>query len=235
MSGDSLPLARRPGPLIMFPHRIEGVVFDMDGLLIDTEAVWRDAMIVEADALGAPMPEKLILSAIGLPFKETQDVVRAAMGPTFDLDAFFAGVSARAKKQVGLGIALKAGVIELLNLLDDLGLPRAIATSSSMSTVEAHLGPKGLLTRFDAVVARGGYLRSKPFPDAYLRAAEAIEREPSTCLALEDSYNGVRAANSAGMMTVMVPDLLEPTEEMHRLSVSIADTLHEVRALLEFA
>jgi HAD superfamily hydrolase (TIGR01509 family) len=216
-------------------HHIAGVVFDMDGLLVDTEAVWRDAMIVEANLLGRPMSEDLILSAIGLPFNETREVVRVGMGSNFDLDAFFSGVSARAKEQVTAGVALKPGVIELLDLLDDLRLPRAIATSSSIETVRTHLGPRALLERFDAIVARGAYERSKPFPGAYLKAAEALGREPTRCLALEDSYTGVRAASAAGMMTVMVPDLLKLTQEMRQLCVSISATLHDVRAALACA
>jgi beta-phosphoglucomutase-like phosphatase (HAD superfamily) len=85
------------------------------------------------------------------------------------------------------------------------------------------------------VVARGDYPRGKPNPDPFLTAAGAIGVEPAHCLALEDSHNGVRAAHGAGMMTVMVPDLLEPTEEMLSLCVRILNSLHEVPALIASA
>jgi beta-phosphoglucomutase-like phosphatase (HAD superfamily) len=82
------------------------------------------------------------------------------------------------------------------------------------------------------VVAQGDYARGKPHPDPYIEAARRLGVAPELCLALEDSHNGVRAASSAGMMTIMVPDLLDPTEEMRTLCVRIAQDLHEVRDLL---
>ena len=110
---------------------------------------------------------------------------------------------------------------------------RAIATSSRRTEVEHHIGHHGLLDRFQAIVASGDYARPKPNPDPYLLAAERLGVDPADCLALEDSHNGVRAAAAAGMMTIMVPDLLDPTEEMQTLCVRIARDLHEVRELLE--
>ena len=116
--------------------------------------------------------------------------------------------------------------------LDAAGLPRAIATSSSRESVERSLGPHSLVARFDALITRDVQTRGKPHPEPYLKAAEALGMDPKDCLALEDSHNGVRAAAAAGMMTIMVPDMLDPTEEMHGLCVRIARDLHEVRELL---
>jgi beta-phosphoglucomutase-like phosphatase (HAD superfamily) len=98
--------------------------------------------------------------------------------------------------------------------------------------VQRTLGPSGILPRFDAVVAAGDYPRGKPNPDPFLTAAGRLGAAPEDCLALEDSHNGVRAAHAAGMMTVMVPDLLAPTDEMHAKCLAIAESLHHVRALL---
>jgi beta-phosphoglucomutase-like phosphatase (HAD superfamily) len=94
-------------------------------------------------------------------------------------------------------------------------------------------GQHGLVDRFDAIISRELQDHHKPHPDPFLKAAAAIGVGPVDCLALEDSHNGVRAAAAAGMMTIMVPDLLDPTDEMHALAVHIAEDLHEVRALLE--
>jgi len=112
-------------------------------------------------------------------------------------------------------------------------MPRAIATSSSRESVEHSLGPHGLVPRFDAIVSRELQTQHKPHPDPFLKAAQALGLDPADCLALEDSHNGVRAAAAAGMMTIMVPDLLDPTDEMHALCVRIARDLHEVRELIE--
>ena len=98
--------------------------------------------------------------------------------------------------------------------------------------MRAHLGPSGILPRFQAVIARGDYARGKPHPDPFLTAAAALGVDPADCLALEDSHNGVRAASAAGMMTVMVPDLLEATAEMRGLCVAVRASLHEVLAMI---
>jgi beta-phosphoglucomutase-like phosphatase (HAD superfamily) len=111
-------------------------------------------------------------------------------------------------------------------------LPRAIATSSSHRTIKLHLTAYDLTSRFDAIVGRGDYANGKPAPDPFLKAAERLGVEPLLCLALEDSYNGVRSASSAGMMTIMVPDLLEPTNEIRVHCTFVVRDLHEVRHLI---
>jgi beta-phosphoglucomutase-like phosphatase (HAD superfamily) len=113
-----------------------------------------------------------------------------------------------------------------------LDLPRAIATSSNLASVRASLGPHGLVDRFHALITRDVQTQGKPHPEPFLKAAAALGVDPADCLALEDSHNGVRAAAAAGMMTVMVPDMLHPTDEMHSLCVRIAIDLHEVRQWL---
>jgi beta-phosphoglucomutase-like phosphatase (HAD superfamily) len=99
--------------------------------------------------------------------------------------------------------------------------------------VRHHLSAYGLLDRFQAIVAQGDCVRGKPNPDPFLKAAEQLGVEPALCLALEDSYNGVHAASDAGMMTVMVPDLLAPTTAMEELCVCVAQNLHQVCTLMK--
>jgi HAD superfamily hydrolase (TIGR01509 family) len=216
----------------MLPRPVGGVVFDMDGLLIDTEAVWRDVQLAEAEARGRALPLSVLHSMIGLPWAQSQGKLKDHFGPDYDVDAYVAATAVRYDAVRRQGIALKTGVVELLDLLDALGLPRAIATSSAHDAVLDHLGPNGLLPRFGAIVVHGDYARAKPHPDPYLKAAEAIGVDPGVCLTLEDSHNGVRSAHAAGMMTVMVPDLLAPTVEIAGLCVAVVKDLHEVRAAL---
>jgi HAD superfamily hydrolase (TIGR01509 family) len=216
----------------MIPRPVKAVVFDMDGLLLDTEVVYRDVMIEAARALGANLPEAVFLRMVGLTGAAGRDVAMAHFGEGFDYDPWLDHVSQLAHARLAAGAPVKAGVIELLDHLDSAHLPRAIATSSGHGSVERHLAPSGLLGRFDAVVAAGDYARGKPHPDPFLAAAERLGVAPADCLALEDSHNGVRAAAAAGMMTVMVPDLLPATDEMRRLTVAVCDSLHEVIALL---
>jgi HAD superfamily hydrolase (TIGR01509 family) len=127
---------------------------------------------------------------------------------------------------------LKPGAAELLDLLDELDLPRAIATSSARTTVERHLLNHRLAERFNGIVAQGDYARHKPHPDPFLKAAELLGVAPDRCLAIEDSHHGVRSASAAGMMTVMVPDLLPATDEICALCLHVARDLHEVGELV---
>lgn len=215
---------------MVLPRPVHAVVFDMDGLLVDTEVVYRDAMAEVAGQMGHPMSIEVFRAMIGLP--DNTDLLTSHYGADFPVETFNARVLDLAEEMILAGVALKAGVLEILDRLDELSLPRAIATSSSHRAVASHLGGSGVIPRFDTIVAKGDYARGKPAPDPYLTAAGRLGIEPGLCLALEDSHNGVRAAASAGMMTIMVPDLLDPTQEMHDLCVRIAADLHEVRELL---
>jgi HAD superfamily hydrolase (TIGR01509 family) len=217
---------------MLFPRLIEAVLFDMDGLLVDTESVYRDAVAAEAAARGYPMPLSLLLQLPGLPEQACDELARSHFGQNVDISDYGVEVTRRVTKSVEAGVALKDGVIELLNLLDEKDLPRAIVTSSSHKTVELYLGPTGILPRFNAVIACDDYGRGKPHPDPFLRGAEVLAKHPARCLVLEDSYNGVRAAHAAGMITVMVPDLLEATDEMRELCHAIANSLRDVRHAL---
>jgi HAD superfamily hydrolase (TIGR01509 family) len=220
---------------MVFPRPIRAVVFDMDGLLVDTETQFQRLMMEAAAARGAHLPFEVFKRMVGLPSAESDAIARAHFGPTFPLKEWLADVIARAHAEREVGIALKAGVEELLDHLDEASVPRAIATSSSHSAVQITLGPTGILPRFDVVIAAGDYARGKPNPDPFLAAAKRLDVAPEHCLALEDSHNGVRAAHAAGMMTVMVPDLLEATDEMREKCLAIAATLHHVREMIEAA
>ncbi len=215
-----------------FPRLVKAVVFDMDGLLVDTEQVVFAAMQHAAGEIGGAMPFAVFQRMVGLTHAASDLILIEHFGEGFDLEAFSASVSRYFRAEQAAGIALKAGAVEILDALDQLGLSRAIATSSSHYAVEQSLGPHGLLDRFGAFVTRDVQERSKPHPEPFLKAAAALGVDPADCLALEDSHNGVRSASAAGMMTVMVPDMLDPTEEMRTLTVRIAIDLHEVRELL---
>jgi HAD superfamily hydrolase (TIGR01509 family) len=215
-----------------FPRIPQAVVFDMDGVLFDTEAIARDAMIATARRLGFQMPEQLFLSLVGLPADTCRQRLLDHYGAGFDVDGYWTQVDDDFLKLLTGRQFVKAGVVELLGLLDRIGMKRAIATSSHRSHVERNLAAHDLQGRFHVVVAHGDYARGKPNPDPFLKAAEGLGVAPEYCLALEDSHNGIRAAAAAGMMTVMVPDLIEPTDEIRKLCLSVARDLHEVCELL---
>lgn len=215
------------------PRPVKAVVFDMDGLLVDTETMFRDVLMEASRRRGVELPLNVFLQMVGLRAGASRAVAMAHFGEDFDYQPWIDEAWALAHAQADRGVAVKAGVTELLDLLEGAGLPRAVATSSSHATVQRQLGPVGLLPRFQAIVAGGDYANGKPAPDPFLLAAARLGVDPADCLALEDSHNGVRAAHAAGMMTIMVPDLLEATPEIASLCVAVTETLHEVRGLLE--
>jgi HAD superfamily hydrolase (TIGR01509 family) len=208
------------------------VVFDMDGLLFDTETLYLEAAIVAAAELGHDLAIEVFHRTIGMPWARNRQMLLDHFGATFPVDDFVTVWLQHFGALADERLAPKPGVVELLDTLDELLLPRAIATSSGHHTVQHHLAAHGLADRFDAVVGAGDYAAGKPAPDPFLRAAERLGVEPRSCLALEDSYNGVRSACAAGMMTIMVPDLLEPTDEVRLLCDLVVPDLHEVRRLI---
>ena len=219
----------------MWPLPIEAVVFDMDGLLVDTEILCQRVMVDLAGELGRDLPLPVFLSMVGSSAGQSAGILRDHFGDEAMVQHFLTGFRERFHAIEAADIALKAGVVELLDELDARDLPYAIATSSPHAEIERNLRSHGLQPRFRAAIARGDYANGKPHPEPYLMAAAALGVPPERCLALEDSHNGVRSAHAAGMMTVMVPDLLEPTEEIRGLCVAVAESLHEVRALLDAA
>jgi HAD superfamily hydrolase (TIGR01509 family) len=218
---------------VSFPRRVEAVVFDMDGLLLDTEIVYRAAMIEAGAMFGITFTGEIYASMVGKTNPESAVLLRGLYGEDFPVQAYFERVWSDVEDLLEAETKLKTGVIEILDYLDDIGLPRAIATSNGIASVEKYLGRFDLLHRFNAVVANADVQRHKPHPDPYLEAARRIGIDPTQCLALEDSHPGVRAAHAAGMMTVMVPDILDPNEEMHDKCIHIADSLHVVLDLLK--
>jgi HAD superfamily hydrolase (TIGR01509 family) len=205
----------------------------MDGLLIDSEALYLEAMSQTARERGVAFDRNLYVSLVGHAGPECVRKLSAHYGADFDIEGFWQACGERCRRigETG-GVSLKPGAAELFDALDALGLPRALCTSSRRHWVDHHLAPHGLIVRFDALVSGEDCARHKPHPDPYLEAARRLGADPGFCLALEDSHNGVRSAAAAGMMTVMVPDMLEATEEMRALCLHVADSLHAVRALL---
>ena len=204
------------------------VIFDMDGLLFDTECLYRDAILEVAGALGIALTEETYLQTIGMSQTATRAFFTDQFGANFKFDEFWSAAAERFNHAAADGVALKPGVRELLDYLHVQRIPCGIATSSHHHDAARHLAVHDLSDRFDCIVAHGDYTRGKPHPDPYLMAAERLEKAPNVCLALEDSHNGVRAASAAGMITVMVPDLISPTPESRDLCALVADNLHQV-------
>jgi HAD superfamily hydrolase (TIGR01509 family) len=133
------------------------------------------------------------------------------------------------RERMALEVPVKTGAVEILGELKGRGIPMAVATSSRAHHALGHLGKAGLLDLFDTIVTRDQVTNPKPHPEPYLTAAERLGVSPVDCLALEDSHSGVRAAHAAGMQTIMVPDLVQPSQEIKLLCTAVMKSLHDVR------
>lgn len=213
----------------MLPDPWTAVVFDMDGLLLDTERAYRDVFTAACDAAGFQLTEAHYGALVGTPGDQTRVLLMQWFGPGFPIADVFADCRTALAERFRHGVPVKDGARELLHLLAERSVPTAIATSTRRSTAMEHLESAGLLPHLRHVVTRDDVQNGKPHPESFLTAARRLEAEPTACLALEDSHHGVRAAHAAGMATVMVPDLLPPTDEVAALCVAVVDSLHDVR------
>ena len=213
---------------------IRGVLFDMDGVVLDTEKLycrfWREA----AQALGYPMTVEQALGLRSLNSQAGQAKLESYFGP---------GVSREAMKEKRVelmdayvsvhGVEPKPGIHELLDGLQARGIRTAITTSSPMDRVKRYLEPLGLLERFDCLCSGHDVPRGKPEPDIYLHGAASIDLEPRECLAIEDSHAGVLSASRAGCMTILIPDLDEPEEQTLSPLFACCEGLPDVLGILD--
>lgn len=216
----------------MFPHKVEAVVFDMDGTLIDTERLYVDAWIAAGRAIGVEITRAFCFEMIGRPLQDCEALMLDRFGPDFPLDACIEACGAYVGEASRAGVPLKTGARELVDYLTAMNIPLAVATSSRRSTAEHHLGRAGLLAHFSALVTRDDVARGKPHPDSYLLAARALATAPRHCLAIEDSPTGLRAAAAAGAMVILAPDMLEPSSEDRNLCLAVVASLREALDML---
>jgi len=213
---------------LKLPRKPRAVVFDLDGTLIDSEALVKDAHFAACAELGVTMTEAQFLSLVGM-HREANDLqLKGYYGEDFPLEHFITLTRAHVGDRVA---PLKAGAAELMDALDEMALPFGLATSSRRPWVEKHFAAHQLDARFRAVVTRQDVVEGKPHPEPYLHASKLLGAEPENVLALEDSYAGVTSAHTAGCMTVMVPDLLLPNDDM-RAKALVVTSLSDVRALI---
>ena len=212
---------------------IDGVIFDMDGTLIDSEAVVRQCMARAIAPFGRELEDAFFHQLIGLPIDRTRRMIADYCGEAFDEAAYVARMEAAVEDMTADGIPLKAGAMEIVHFLSAENVPLALATSSSRAAVDRHFARHGLLDHFNAIRTRDDVENGKPHPDLIFAAAEALKLPPARCLVIEDSYNGVRAAHAAGAPVVMVPDMVLPSAEIEALCHWIADHLGEVHGWLE--
>ena len=204
---------------------IAGVLFDMDGLLLDTEQLYFACFRETVAAFGHPPMDALYLSTLGLPTPAAIAVLQNGFAGRIDLAQFRPRFEMRLETLLADGITTRPGARELLQDLDRRAIPVAIATSTTTERARAHLAQTGLLALVRHVIGGDQVVHGKPAPDIYLKAAKALGLEARHCAAFEDSDNGTHAAVASGARTVQVPDLIDPSPETRALGHHIAPTL----------
>jgi HAD superfamily hydrolase (TIGR01509 family) len=212
---------------------VKGVLFDMDGVVLDTEKLyarfWREA----AAALGYEMSYEQALGMRSLSSTAGQAQLESYFGKGVSRAEFRAKRIELMDAYIDIhGVDLKPGIRELLDYLDEHGIKAAITTSSPLERVRRYLGPHGLLERFERLCSGAEVAHGKPEPDIYLYGAACLGLKPEECLAVEDSSAGVLSAYRAGCMTVMVPDLDQPDADTEKLLFAKADSLVDVIDLI---
>jgi len=207
----------------------QAVIFDMDGLMLDSERALLGCLAQAGAEAGHALPEAFLLSLISDAL--TRQRIAEQVGADA-VDALLQDSYARYERLVAAGVPHRPGIIDLLDTLVVHGVPRAVATSTRRPLALRKLESAGLLRYFEHVATSSDVARPKPAPDIYLLAAARLGVEPRHCLALEDSPTGVRAALAAGMTVIQVPDLLQPDADVRALGHAIAGSLHDVRGLL---
>lgn len=209
------------------------IIFDMDGVIFDTENLVLSCWCFLAEKYDIPGIEDTFRRVIGVSAEGTKKIVREVYGDDFPCEMFWKEwkqlFNQKIEKQ---GMPVKRGARELLSFLKINGYRVGLASSTRHEDVVDELTQAGLIDFFEVLVGGDMVERGKPEPDIYLCACEKMEIAPKETFAIEDSWNGVRSAAGAGLRVLHVPDLLEPNEEMERLSYASFDDLIDLRNYL---
>lgn len=209
---------------------IKGVIFDMDGVLLNSEVLYQRFWLEALHYYGYPAKKEHILALRSLTGKNAELKLKSFFGDSLDYE------KVKNKRIVLMdeyvrknGVEIKKGADEILPYLKGKGIKIALATSSPYERAQEHLGMAGLFKYFDQCVCGGMVKNSKPQPDIYLLASEKLGLKPCECIAVEDSPNGVKSAVNAGCKTVMIPDLTPCTEDLRNDLFAICNDLTEIK------
>ncbi len=215
------------------------VIFDMDGVLFDSERTLLQCWLDTAAGYGldGELVQSTYLQCIGRNRRQTREICQNAFLDILGEEKLWRmweeSAALHQKRYADGGLPLKAGVREILAFLKRSGIPAGIASSTEKRTVEARLRAAGLADSFVGCIGGDAVTVSKPAPEIYLLACEAFGFRPESTFAIEDSYNGIRAAHAAGLRPLMVPDLVAADEEMRGLSEAVCADLFEVMDYLK--
>ena len=209
---------------------MKAFIFDMDGLMFDTERVFIGAWDYAGEKMGLGKTGYMVLKTLGRNTAGCNQIWQEEFGPDVDLQALWQYSREYLEDYYAkYTVAAKKGLYDLLNYLQRKHYKLAVASSTNLEKVERNLQRANVRHYFDAVIAGDMVENSKPAPDIYLKAAAALGEAPESCYALEDSRNGLLAAHAAGCKAIMVPDLWQPDDEVKQFILGPFEDLLAVR------
>lgn len=211
----------------IFDREFDGVLFDMDGLMLDTERISMKAWQAGCAECGVLLSDGQFLDIIGHREADCIRLVKTMHGDHLDGDAIARATRTHYARLLESGVPVMPGLVDALTAIRAAGLPIAVATSTHQKVAVEKLTKAGVIHFFREVVGGDMAAHGKPAPDLYLKAAAAIGKDPVRCLALEDSGPGLRAAHAAGCAAVLIPDLKPPSDEVRALAWHVLGSMRE--------
>ena len=213
---------------------MKAVVFDMDGLMFDTERVAILAWDYAGEKMGLGKTGYMVYKTLGVNVEASNKIWTEEFGDKYNEEELWKYTREFNRDfYANNKVPVKKGLYVLLDYLKSNGYKLAVASSTSKRGVERNLKSAGVLEYFDAIICGDMVEKSKPEPEIYLKACETLGVEPAEALALEDSRNGLLSAHRAGMKVIMVPDLWEADEEVKSFLWNMCNDLEEVKEFLE--
>lgn len=207
----------------------QAVVFDMDGVIFDTERLVIEFWKEVAKKHNIPNVEHTCIQCLGANRVRTREIFLENYGADFPFDPYRAEVTELFNTHYkGVPLPTKPGVRELLSYLQEQDIKVGLASSTAQHLVRDEIGTAGLLPYFQTLVCGDMVEHSKPAPDIFLKACEILNADPTKSIAIEDSFNGIRSAHCAGMTPIMVPDQVQPTDEIRTLAFHVMPSLLDV-------
>lgn len=215
-------------------NEIKAVVFDMDGVIFDTERMYLEAWRQVGTKYKIKNVEQSARRCIGLSVVDSVALMKSEYGEDFPIDKYHIEIDSVVKDNIiKSGMPLKNGAVEILEYLNSIDFTVGLASSTKYDKIIAHLEGAGLKKYFSVIMGGDMISHSKPDPEIYVRVCEKLGVNPKNAVAIEDSQNGIRSAFGAGMMPLMVPDLIEPTDEILAMTYGKFDSLFEVMGFLK--
>ncbi|MDD3172817.1 MAG: HAD family phosphatase [Herbinix sp.] len=211
------------------------VIFDVDGLVLNTEFQWQRAWKTIGKQYNCPEFENVFAKVVGVSGKAVDEVVGKAL-PTYtkeQRETMCKEARELGREYLEQGIETMPGLTELLDYLDKIGLCKAVATTTCRADTKKRLEKLGLYNRFDYILCGDEVVNRKPDPEIYLKVLQGMQRRPEEALVLEDTGHGVRSAHAAGIDVIMVPSINPPTPEEQTMVYDVKNNLYEVMEMIK--